>query len=93
MPSDPPRQQAIPDRLAELREQLNALQAEENTLRAILINDPTTRLGAGYIATIKTLTRPRIRLRDLQQANPDLYRQLVSETPVQQVWLTNRPET
>jgi hypothetical protein len=43
-------QRAIPDRLAEVRERLKELQAEETALREILLTDPSSRFGCVYLA-------------------------------------------
>lgn len=85
-------QMAIPDQLAVVRAKIIALQAEEAALREILLNDPSARVGANYIAAVKELVSYRVRGKELQKANPDLFAKLARETVAQQVWLTPRSE-
>lgn len=83
-------QRALPDQLAHIRARINALEAEENAIRNILIADPSTRIGGDYIAEIKDIVTYRIVGKELEKASPDLYLRLAKETVARQVRLIRR---
>lgn len=62
----------IPDQLAAVRAQMKALETREEELRLILLNDPSARTGAEYVAVIKTIVTPRLDRKQLSLAAPDL---------------------
>lgn len=83
----------IPDQLMRIRQQLAALKAEEEALRNILLSDPSTRIGSDYIAAVKEVVSYRVRGKELEQENPELFAKLAKETVSKQVWLVRRAET
>lgn len=61
-----------PDELAQVREQIKALQVREAELRHRLITTPSERTGAAWLATIKNVTQSRTDLKELRANHPDL---------------------
>jgi DNA-binding PucR family transcriptional regulator len=85
-------QRAIPDRLAEVRERLKELQAEETALREILLTDPSARIGGDYLAMVHEHAATRVQSESLKAADPELWKRLAVRTTVQQVRLVRRRE-
>jgi hypothetical protein len=80
----------LPDQLVAIRGKIAMLKIEEAALRNILLTDPSTRIGADYIATVKEMTQYRVRGKELEKADPELFAKLATEVTATQVWLTKR---
>lgn len=61
-----------PDELAAIRAQIKQLQAREAELRTLLITTPSSREGAAWLATIKTVTQSRTDLKEMRANHSDL---------------------
>lgn len=83
-------QKAIPDRLAELREKISALKAEAEVLRDILVDDPSSRIGADYVATVRTSVQRRVSSKELRESEPEIYARLAREHETVVVLLKRR---
>lgn len=66
------------------------LKSEEAALRNILLSDPSSRIGADYIATVRDVVRYTIRGKELEKADPELFAKLATEVTATQVWLSKR---
>lgn len=62
----------VPDELAAVRAQRAALETREEALKLILLNDPSARTGAEYVAVIKTIVKQTLDQKQLRLAAPDL---------------------
>lgn len=80
----------IPDQLMILRNRIAMLKSEEAALRNILLSDPSSRIGADYIATVRDVVRYTIRGKELEKADPELFAKLATEVTATQVWLSKR---
>lgn len=85
-------QKAIPDRLAEVWARLAELEAEEKELRAILLDDPTTRDGGDYVATVQDRPRRVVQSESLRAADPVLWEKLAVLTVVRRVLVSRKKE-
>ena len=62
----------VPDQLAGIREQIRALETHERELKEALIANPDIRMGANWLAEVKTVTTQRVDLKELRAMHADL---------------------
>ena len=62
----------VPDQLAGIREQIRALETHERELKEALIANPDIRMGANWLAEVKTVTTQRVDLKELRAMHGDL---------------------
>ena len=70
--TDAPRNIPVPDQLAGIREQIRALETHERELKEALIANPDIRMGANWLAEVKTVTTQRVDLKELRAMHADL---------------------
>lgn len=63
---------ALPDELAQVRQDLKRLEQREAELRVLLIADPTARTGADWVADVVETTRQQTDLKELRAMHRDL---------------------
>jgi hypothetical protein len=83
-------QKAVPDRLAEVRAALRKLEAEEESLRQVLLADPSARIGADWSVVVREVTVRRVQSDSLKAADPELWERLAVSVNQRRVELTPR---
>lgn len=81
-----------PDELAEVREQIKALQAREEALRGQLLDHPELREGKDWLAEVKTVKQTRTDIKELRACHPDLVAEFTFPTEVRQLVLSRVTE-
>jgi len=82
------RNRPVPDELAEVRDQIVALEAREAELRALLLAHPDLRTGASWLAEVKEGQITRTDLTELRACHPALVAEFTFKLPVTRVELS-----
>jgi len=78
----------VPDELAEVRDQITALEAREAELRALLLAHPDLRTGGRWLAEVKEGQITRTDLKELRANHPDLVAEFTFKVGVTRVELS-----
>ena len=91
-PTDAPRNIPVPDQLAQVREEIRALETREAELKQLILANPDIREGAAWLAEVKTVTTQRVDLKELRAMHAELVDEYTFPTEVTRVVLSGISE-
>jgi hypothetical protein len=72
MSNDAPRNVPVPDQLAQVRDEIRALETREAELKQLILANPDIREGAAWLAEVVVINTTYTDLRELRAMHPDL---------------------
>jgi hypothetical protein len=75
------------DDLAAVRDQIKALREREDSLRALLLSDPSARTGNKFVAEVLTITQDKTDWKELRKMHPALVEEFTFPLQFDQVQL------